>query len=301
MKNEINQEIISSILMASQKAAINAYKFIGTGLKNEADAAAVKGMRDILNKANFRGKVIIGEGEKDKAPMLYVGEELGTGKELEFDIAVDPLEGTNLCANDLPNSITTLAIAPKGSLLSASEFYMEKLAAAEVFEDDVICLSKTIEENIQNIAEYKDKKISEIVVTMLDRPRHKDMISKIRKIGAKVSLISDGDIYGILSTHQMFGDADLYFGQGGAPEGILSAVAIRNLGGFMQGKIVNENKKNKILNIEDMVQHDGIFVATGVTGKGFLERVEEIADGKYFTESVIITKNGVQFIENYQK
>lgn len=300
MKNNINQEIISAILKASQKAAINAYHFIGTGLKNDADAAAVKGMREVLSQTNFRGKVVIGEGEKDEAPMLYIGEELGTGNVVEFDIAVDPLEGTNLCANDLPNSLTTLAIAPKGSLLAAPEFYMEKLAAAEVYEDGVISLSKTIEENVKALAKYKQKKISEIVVTMLDRPRHKDAISRIRKTSAKVALISDGDIYGVLSTHEMFGESDMYYGQGGAPEGVLSAVAIKAMGGFMEGRIVKEGEKTPILKLNDMVKQNGIFVATGVTGKGFLERPQELHNGKFFTESVIISANGVQFVENYE-
>ncbi len=300
MKTKINQEIISGIVKASQQAAINAFAFIGTGLKNEADGAAVKGMRDVLNKVDFRGRVVIGEGEKDKAPMLYRGEELGKCSVVEFDIAVDPLEGTNLCADDLPNSLTTLAIAPKGSLLDAQEFYMEKLAAAEVFDNDVLSLDNSIEENIANLSQYKDKKISEIVVTVLDRPRHKDLISRIRNFGAKVALISDGDIYGVLSTHEMFGTSDLYAGQGGAPEGVLSAVAIKALGGFMEGRIITEGKNNPTLSIDDMVKTNGVFVATGVTGKGFLERVEEIAEGKYFTESVIISQNGVQFVENYE-
>ena len=299
MSEIVNQEIISFVLKASQKAAINAFPFIGTGLKNDADAAAVKGMRDILNKANFRGKVVIGEGEKDEAPMLFVGEELGTGSIVEFDIAVDPLEGTNLCANDLPNSLTTIAIAPKGSLLVAPEFYMEKLAAAQVYESGVVSLNKTIEENIKNLAEYKEKKISEIVVTVLDRQRHKELIAKIRKTGAKVTLISDGDIFGVLSTHEMFGESDLYMGQGGAPEGVLSAVAIKNLGGFMEGRIVKE-EKTPILKLNDMVKQNGVFVATGVTGKGFLSRVEVLGGGKHFTESVIISKSGVQFVENYE-
>ena len=299
MPEKINQEIISGILKASQMAAINAYKFIGTGLKNEADAAAVKGMRDVLGGVNFRGKVVIGEGEKDEAPMLYIGEELGTGKNVEFDIAVDPLEGTNLCANDLPNALTTIAIAPAGSLLGTKEFYMEKLAAAEVFEEGVISLDFGVEKNIRNLAKYKEKKVSEITVTVLDRPRHKDLIAQIRATGAKVALISDGDIFGVLSTHEMFGEADLYIGQGGAPEGVLSAVAIKNLGGFMQGRIVKENAKMPILSLSDMVKKNGVFIATGVTGKGFLSRVEELHTGKFFTESVIITSDSVKFIEEY--
>lgn len=300
MAERINQEITSGILKASRKAAINAYKFIGTGLKNDADAAAVKGMRDVLGKIDFCGKVVIGEGEKDEAPMLYIGEELGTKDKVQFDIAVDPLEGTNLCANDLPNALTTIAVAPAGTLLGAREFYMEKLAAAEVYEDGVISLSFPVEQNIKNLAKYKEKKLSEITVTILDRPRHKDLITRIRQTGAKVSLISDGDIYGVLSTNQMFGDADLYIGQGGAPEGVLAAVAIKALGGFMQGKIVKEGEKTPILEINDMVKSQGIFVATGVTGKGFLSRVEELHGGRFFTESVVISPDGVQFIENYE-
>lgn len=300
MTSKINQEIISSILKASQKAAINAYSYIGTGLKNDADAAAVKGMRYVLNKANFRGKVVIGEGEKDEAPMLYIGEELGTGKAVEFDIAVDPLEGTNLCANDLPNSLTTIAIAPKGSLLAAPEFYMEKLAAAEVYENGVVSLAKSVEENVKALARYKEKSVSEVVVTVLDRPRHKEIIARIRATGAKVALISDGDIYGVLSTHEMFGSSDMYFGQGGAPEGVLSAVALKAFGGFMEGRIVKEGEKTPILSIKDMVKENGVFIATGVTGKGFLERPQELRDGRFFTESVIISENGVQFVENYE-
>jgi len=300
MSTILNQEIISSILKASQKAAINAFAFIGTGLKNDADAAAVKGMRDVLNKTNFRGKVVIGEGEKDEAPMLFIGEELGTGSVVEFDIAVDPLEGTNLCANDLPNSLTTIAIAPKGSLLKSSEFYMEKLAAAQVYDEGILSLGKSIEENIKNLAQYKEKKVSEVVVAVLDRPRHKELIAKIRATGAKVALLSDGDIFGVLSTHEMFGESDLYAGQGGSPEGILSAVAIKNLGGFMEGRIVKDGEKFPILKLNDMVKTYGVFVATGVTGKGFLSRVEELGGGKFFTESVVIAQNGVQFVENYE-
>lgn len=299
MSGKISNEIINGILKASQQAAINAYKFIGTGLKNDADAAAVKGMRDVLGDVNFRGKVVIGEGEKDEAPMLYIGEELGTAKNLEFDIAVDPLEGTNLCANDLPNALTTIAIAPVGSLLGTKEFYMEKLAAAQVFEKDVLSLEYSVEKNVRNLAKYKEKNVSEITVTILDRPRHKEIIAKVRQAGAKVSLISDGDIYGVLSTHEMFGEADLYIGQGGAPEGVLSAVAIKNLGGFMQGRIIKENTKMPILSLGEMVKKNGVFIATGVTGKGFLARVENLHDGKFFTESVIITEDSVKFIEEY--
>ena len=299
MPEKINQEIISGILKASQMAAINAFKFIGTGLKNDADAAAVKGMRDVLGGVNFRGKVVIGEGEKDEAPMLYIGEELGIGKNVEFDIAVDPLEGTNLCANDLPNALTTIAIAPAGSLLGTKEFYMEKLAAAEVFDEGVISLDFSVEKNIRSLAKYKEKKVSEITVTVLDRPRHKDLIAQIRATGAKVALISDGDIFGVLSTHEMFGESDLYIGQGGAPEGVLAAVAIKNLGGFMQGRIVKEGAKMPILSIADMVKKNGVFIATGVTGKGFFSRVEELHTGKFFTESVIIAQDSVKFIEEY--
>lgn len=277
----------SLLLKASREAAISCSKLIGMGQKNEADDLAVKAMRSILQSSEVGMEVVIGEGEMDEAPMLYIGEQFGKG-EILFDIAVDPLEGTNLCANNIPNSITTIAIGAKGTLLKAPDCYMEKIASGLVHEEGVLHIENTIEENIQNLAKYLKKDISEIVVIMLERERHKEKITKIRALGAKVKLISDGDIYGVLATTKLFNQADLYIGSGGAPEGILAACAIKTCKGFMMGKLILEDSSmekrmndfgiknpSAVLTLNEMVKGDCIFVASGVTDGNILEGVKK--------------------------
>jgi fructose-1,6-bisphosphatase class II len=282
------QEITDIAVQASEEAAIAASKLIGTGKKNEADALAVNAMREIFNKSQYGIQVVIGEGEMDKAPMLYIGEKLGINKEkIVFDLAVDPLEGTNLCANNMPNSITAIAISDKGNLLAAPDCYMQKIASGKVFEKGVIHIESSIKENLNNLSLYLKKDITDLNVVILDRERHFDKIKEVRNLGAKVSLISDGDIYGIIATTHFGNGADLYLGSGGAPEGVLAAVAIKAVGGQMMGKLELESETQKqrainygiknpssILDLEDMVKGNAIFIASGITNGEMLKGIK---------------------------
>ena len=268
-------------------AAISASKLVGMGQKNEADDMAVKAMREVLSQSSLGMEVVIGEGEMDEAPMLYIGEKFGKG-DILFDIAVDPLEGTNLCANNMPNSLTTIAIGERGSLLKAPDCYMKKIASGFVLSEDVLHIDLSVEENIKNLAKYRKKQIDEITVIMLDRERHKEDIKKIRSLGARVKLISDGDIFGCLATTHFSYQADLYLGMGGAPEGVLAACALKASGGFMMGKLIFENKNqeeravqygiknpSKVLTMKDMVNGNCLFAISGVTDGDFLRGVKQ--------------------------
>ena len=312
----ICQELTSLLLEASEAAAIATKKLVGMGLKNEADGLAVKAMRDALNASNFGIKVVIGEGEMDEAPMLFIGEKLGKGKH-GFDLAVDPLEGTNLCANNMPNSITAIAISEADGFLKAPDCYMEKIASGRVKEDGVLNIEAGIKENLKNLASYLKKPISDLEVVLLARPRHQETIAKIREAGAKVNLISDGDIYGIIATTAFGNGADLYVGMGGAPEGVLAAAALNACGGFMQGRLVFEaaeqrkraieyglKQPEKILNLKDMVSKNSIFVVSGVTNGEMLKAPKMCKKtGFLMVESMVfssISKKGyVQKITNY--
>ncbi|MEN9782104.1 MAG: fructose 1,6-bisphosphatase [Pseudomonadota bacterium] len=293
-------------LQATQNAAIACYAEIGRGDKNVADNLAVKAMRETLGKSlEIYGTVVIGEGEMDEAPMLFIGETLGHGR-FECDIAVDPLEGTSLCANNMPNSITTIAISQHKSILAAPDMYMDKIASCKVKKSGIIGLDITIKTNIANLAQHLNKPVEEITVCVLDRPRHAETIRQIRAMGCRVNLISDGDIAGILQTY--YSDSiDLYVGSGGAPEGVLAAAAIKSLGGFMQGKLLFENDEqkyyarqlgieefDKIYNVEDMIRGDVVFAATGVTG-GFLDGVKK-HNQKHFTTTSIVMQSGTKTI-----
>lgn len=299
-------ELIQVALQATHNAAIACYEQIGNGNKELADHHATEAMRQTLNEFSISGTVVIGEGEMDEAPMLYNGEKLGKGG-FECDIAVDPLEGTKLCAYGKENSITTIALAPKGTILSAPDMYMDKIASCSIHQDKIIDLTYTIEQNIKNVSEYKQKPITDVGICVLDRERHKDIISKARALGAKIYLISDGDIAGILQTYYNH-NIDFYIGSGGAPEGILAAAAIKSLKGFMQGKLLFEDTnqlsraknmgiidKDKIYNVNEMIKSDAIFAATGVTN-GFLKGVEK--KGPIFATSSLVTHSGLEMIQN---
>jgi fructose-1,6-bisphosphatase II / sedoheptulose-1,7-bisphosphatase len=261
------------------QAAAACYKWIGQKQSDAADLAAVTAMEKAFSLSEIKGKVVIGEGERDKAPMLYIGQELGNAKELEFDIAVDPLEGTNLCAHNLPGALTVIAIGKKGTILQAPDIYMEKIIYSKIYPKNLIHLDNSLENNIKLLAKYKQCDISQIKIILLDRERHKSYIESIIKLGANLTLIQDGDISAAILTSLNEDDYfDLYIGTGGAPEGVLAAAALKTLGGHMQARLVfsNEHEKeratklginqlDKIYEINDLVRSDVIFCASGVT------------------------------------
>ncbi|MCR6644237.1 MAG: class II fructose-bisphosphatase [Terricaulis sp.] len=292
--------ILSQIaLHATEAAAVSCAKLRGFGRKNDADHAAVEAMRDSFRTAPFSGRVVIGEGEMDEAPMLYIGEELGAGG-LKADIAVDPLEGTKLCANDAPNAMTVVALAPAGGLLHAPDMYMHKLAIGPGYPAGLIDLDVSPTENVMRLAKAKGVPVSEIRACLLDRPRHAAIIDELRKAGAGIRLIPDGDVAGVFwTTETARSGVDIYFGSGGAPEGVLAAAAIRCAGGQMQARLAPENDQEiararamghkdvtRKLTLDDMVPGDVVFAASGVTDGSMLAGVLFAAEGAH-VETVV--------------
>ncbi len=284
----------------TESAAIASYKWIGRGDEKSADQAAVDSMRNSLNKLSIKGKVVIGEGERDEAPMLYIGEKVGKGIGPNIDIALDPLEGTTICATGRSNSLAVLAFAQEGGFLNAPDVYMDKIAVGPGLPKEVIDLDESPKNNLINLAKAKKLNVSELVVCILDRPRHKELISKCRETGAKIFLISDGDVAGVISASQFNGRVDIYMGIGGAPEGVLAAAALRCIGGFMQGRLVFANNKeitraqklniadlNAKYELEDLANGDVIFSATGVTDGSMLKGVK-LTKGKAETQSILM-------------
>jgi fructose-1,6-bisphosphatase II / sedoheptulose-1,7-bisphosphatase len=274
------------IVRVTERAAVSAARLRGRGLDKASDQAAVDAMRRELNKLPIDGTVVIGEGEIDEAPMLFIGEKVGNKQGPKVDIAVDPLEGTVLCAKNMPGSIATIAMANGGTLLHAPDCYMDKIAIGPGYPKGTVDLDASVEENIINLAKAKGVKPSEITAILLDRPRHAEMIAGIRKLGAAVSLISDGDVAGVIHCAEPKTGIDIYFGLGGAPEGVLSAAALRCIGGQMQTRLVIDTEAlqerikkmgikdaKKKYEIEDMVKGDCLFAATGVTTGAMLRGV----------------------------
>ncbi|MCW5691366.1 MAG: class II fructose-bisphosphatase [Pseudolabrys sp.] len=274
------------IVRVTERAAVSAARLRGRGLDKASDQAAVDAMRRELNKLPIDGTVVIGEGEIDEAPMLFIGEKVGNKNGPKVDIAVDPLEGTVLCAKNMPGSIATIAMADGGTLLHAPDCYMDKIAIGPGYPKGTVDLDAPVEENIINLAKAKGVKPTEITAILLDRPRHADKIAAIRKLGAAVSLISDGDVAGVIHCAEAKTGIDIYLGSGGAPEGVLSAAALRCIGGQMQTRLVidTEALQERILKmgikdakkkyeIEDMVKGDCLFAATGVTTGAMLKGV----------------------------
>ena len=276
------------IVRVTERAAVSAARLRGRGAEKAADQAAVDAMRRELNNLPIHGTVVIGEGELDEAPMLFIGEEVGTRVGPKVDIAVDPLEGTTLCAKNMPGAIATVAMADEGTLLHAPDVYMEKIAIGPGYPKGTIDLDAPADENILNLAKAKGVKPSEITAILLDRPRHAHMIEAIRKVGAAVSLITDGDVAGVIHTAQPDSTGiDIYLGIGGAPEGVLAAAALRCIGGQMQCRLVIDSEAlrertrkmgikdaKKKYEIEDMVRGDCLFAATGVTTGPMLNGVK---------------------------
>ena len=297
----IDAALGGELIRVTEEAAIAAFGLAGRGNERMADQAAVDAMRKALNAVGMKGRIVIGEGERDEAPMLYIGEEVGTGKGPEIDIALDPLEGTTLTAKGLGNALAVLAIAPRGTMLHSPEVYMEKLALGPGYPEGIVSLENTAAENIEALAKAKGSAVKDITVCVLDRPRHHAMIDALRDVGVRIVLIPDGDIAGVINTTDKATGIDMYMGQGGAPEGVLAAAALKCIGGQMQARLIfrNEEEKgrarkigitnlNRIYNLEDLVSADTVFCATGVTRGGLLDGVS-ISGGYVETETVILT------------
>ena len=288
-KIEFDDRMLSlGLARVSEAAAIASVSLIGRGDEKAADEAAVNAMREQLNLLDIAGTVVIGEGERDEAPMLYIGEEVGTGNGPGVDIALDPLEGTTLTAKDMPNALTVIAMGPKDSMLHAPDVYMEKLAVGPGFSPKLLSLDMSPYERVQILAEAKNCDPSDITVCILERPRHQDMIDQVRSTGAAIRLISDGDVAGVMHCAEAETTGiDMYMGIGGAPEGVLAAAALKCMGGQIHGRLLFRNdderlraEKAGISNLsqiysrDDMVTQDVIFAATGVTSGSLLEGIK---------------------------
>lgn len=293
-------DITSGALKTAENAAIACYDWIGKGKEKLADAAAVDSMRNSLNKMSISGTVVIGEGERDEAPMLYIGEEVGTGG-LELDIALDPLEGTTICATANANSLAVIAFAQKGNLLNAPDVYMDKITIGPNLPNGIIDLDNSPKANLKNLAQAKKCNISDLTAIILERPRHEELIAKSREAGARVQLISDGDIAAaIATTDPKKTGIDIYMGTGGAPEGVLAATALKVSGSQMLGRLIfNDNKKqieraknmgitdlNKKYLINEIAKGDTLFIASGVTDGSMLPGV--VRNNNYDMVSSII-------------
>ncbi|GAX90855.1 class II fructose-bisphosphatase [Effusibacillus lacus] len=308
----MERELALEIVRVTEAAALAAARWMGTGKKNEADHAATTAMRAVFESVNMDGTVVIGEGEMDEAPMLYIGEKLGQGNGLKVDVAVDPLEGTNIVAKGLWNAITVVAVAPKGMMLHAPDMYMEKIAVGPRAAGRVH-LDAPVRENLKEVAKAANKNISDVVAILLDRDRHLPIIEEIRSAGARIKLISDGDVAAAINTAFEDTGVDIMFGTGGAPEGVLAAAALKCLGGELQGRLKPSNPaevercKNmglsnpeQILLMEDLIRgEDAIFAATGVTDGELLRGVRYLGNERAMTHSLVMrAKTGtVRFVE----
>tara|TARA_B100001057_G_scaffold352845_1_gene354578 strand:- start:25 stop:975 length:951 start_codon:yes stop_codon:yes gene_type:complete len=299
----LNKELINKIVNVTSRAAISCHKFIGKNDKINADKAATDSMRYEMNKLQINGEVVIGEGELDEAPMLYIGEKIGSGGNIDIDIAVDPLEGTNFVANDLPGALSVIAIAEKGNLFNAPETYMDKLAVSNKIPFDATDLDFPVEKNIKNIADSLNKDISDVTACLLDRPRHQKIIDKLKNLNVKIKLISDGDVSGaLLVTNQKYA-VDIFLGIGGSPEGVLAASAIDAYNCKFQGRFLFENEKEKSrakkmgikdlkkkYDLKEIIKGDSIFCATGITNGDIVKGID-VKDNKYITETLATHKN----------
>ena len=296
----IEKSFIDSFVRSTERGAYGASKFRGKNDKIAADKAAVDEMRKQLNLIDMKGRIVIGEGEMDEAPMLYINEIVGTKKGYEFDIAVDPLEGTNFTAKNLPNALSVIAVARKGDLLQAPDIYMEKIAVGPNLPKDLVDLDFSVKENINLISEAKKIKTSALTACVLKRPRHDNIVKELNKLNVKIKFISDGDVSGVISVADPNKNVDIYLGTGGAPEGVLAASALKCLGCQMQTRLKFSNDKEeeraKKLNIKDlkkkyyideMVKDDVIFCATGVTDGDFVKGIKDLGDS-FSSETLVL-------------
>jgi fructose-1,6-bisphosphatase II / sedoheptulose-1,7-bisphosphatase len=300
--NVLDRVLVLEMVRVTEAAAIAASTLIGRGDEKAADAAAVEAMRAALNELPMDGTVVIGEGERDEAPMLYIGEKVGSeqGSGPRIDIALDPLEGTTITAKAGPNALAVLAIAEQGCLLNAPDVYMQKLAIGPGYQQGVVSLERSPTENVQALASAKGVPVNEIIACVLDRPRHSDIIAELRALGCGIMLIPDGDVAGVIATTNPETTVDIYMGSGGAPEGVLAAAALRCVGGQIEGKLLfrNDDERgrakrwgiedlDRIYRLEDMAKGDCIFAATGVTDGSLLKGVKR-RKGCITTESIVM-------------
>ncbi|HUP67466.1 MAG TPA: class II fructose-bisphosphatase [Sphingomicrobium sp.] len=298
----LDRVLVLEMVRVTEAAAIASARWIGRGDKHAADQAAVEAMRNALNELPMDGTVVIGEGERDEAPMLYIGEKVGSaqGSGPGIDIALDPLEGTDLTANGGPNALAVLAIAERGCLLNAPDTYMDKLAVGPGYPEGTIDLTATVSDNVHSIAKAKGVQPSDIVACVLDRPRHAEIIRELRALGCGVRLIPDGDVAGVIATTDPETGIDMYIGSGGAPEGVLAAAALRCVGGQIQSRLVFRNdveierarrwgieNLERVYDLNDMAKGDCIFAATGVTNGSLLKGVHR-GRGCTTTESIVM-------------
>ena len=298
----IDRKFIDQFVNVTSKAAIASYHLIGKQNKIAADKAAVDSMRNELNQLNINGEIVIGEGELDEAPMLYIGEKVGTNNGPEIDIAVDPLEGTNFVASNLPGALSVIAFSKKNNLFRAPETYMEKISA-KVNERGVIDLDYSTKENIFNLCEYLNKKPESITACVMDRPRHKNIISELNKIGVKIKLITDGDVSGALLVTDEKYSVDIFLGTGGGPEGVLAAAALDAFNCSFQGRFLFNSEKDKIrankmgitnltkkYELNEIVTGDSIFCATGITSGDLVSGIK-VENNQFISETLVTHKS----------
>ena len=305
-----DRNLALELVRVTEAAALAASRWIGRGKKNEADGAAVEAMRKAFDTVAIDGTIVIGEGEMDEAPMLYIGEKVGMGGPA-MDIAVDPLEGTSITAKGGPNAIATVALAERGHFLHAPDIYMDKIAVGGGLPQGVVALDAPLKQNLKNLALAKGKEISDLMVCILDRERHAEIVAKCREAGARIMLIGDGDVAGVIAASQPGTGIDMYMGSGGAPEGVLAAAALRCIGGQMQGRLMFEDSgqierargmgitdPNRIYAIHEMARGDVMFAATGVTTGPMLRGVQRDGKGAVTHSIVMRSKSGtVRYVE----
>ena len=298
----IDHKFIDKFVEVTSKAALSSFHLVGKKDKVAADKAAVDSMRNELNKLEINGKIVIGEGELDEAPMLYIGEKVGTTNGPEIDIAVDPLEGTNFAANNLPGALSVIAIAEKNNLFNAPETYMEKISA-KVREKGVIDLDYSVKENIFNLSDYLNKKPENITACTLDRPRHKNIINDLNKLGVNIKLITDGDVSGALLVTEDKYDVDIFLGIGGGPEGVLASTALDAFDCFFQARFLFDTENDKIrakkmgiknlrrkYELSEIVKGDSIFCATGITSGDLVSGIK-IENDEFISETLVTHKS----------
>ncbi len=301
--NNLDRSLLMDAVRVTEAAAIASWSEVGRGDEKAADQAAVDAMRTALNELNIDGVIVIGEGERDEAPMLYIGEKVGTGKGPRVDIALDPLEGTTLTAKAMANALAVMAWAPAGTMLNAPDTYMDKIACGPGYKDGIIDLDKSPADNVRALAKAKGVEPSDITVCVLDRPRHAEIIASLRSVGARVYLITDGDVAGVMNTADPDTGVDMYVGQGGAPEGVLACAALKCVGGQFQGRLVFRNADeraraarlgitdlDKKYTLHEMVRADAIFAATGVTKGALLDGVT-LKDGFVHTHTLVMNSS----------
>src|SRR5260221_1235426 len=307
----MDRNLALEAVRVTEAAALSASRLMGRGDEKAADQAAVDAMRHALNALTIDGTVVIGEGERDESPMLYIGERVGTGQGPRIDIALDPLEGTTITAKGGPNALAVIAMAEAGGFLNAPDVYMDKIAVGAGLPEGLIDLDAKPATNLKNVAQAKEVDVADLVVCILDRPRHSELIAKVREAGARIMLIGDGDVSGVIATSRPDSGVDIYLGSGGAPEGVLAAAALRCIGGQMQGRLIfrNDDEKaraarigikdlNRKYGLLDLARGDVMFAATGVTSGTMLQGVRRIPGGAVTHSMVMRSKSGtVRIIE----